>query len=117
MISTRIVPFLEQVPDAAASAWPQIIAGGSAAALVAWLFVFVLNRTTASHEKCTAAFAEAVKDGNEKLVTATEKFAQSVADQSKACGETTATLLREARQSSEQREARLIEVLKEVRKS
>lgn len=116
MIADTVVPFLEQVPEAAATAWPQIIAGGSAAALVAGLFVFVLNRTTASHEKCTASFADAVKDGNQKMAEATQKFAQSVADQSKACGETTATLLREARQSSEQREARLIEVLKEVRK-
>lgn len=98
---------LEQVADAAGIPWTQL-AGGGAAGLVALLFIYTMRHTSAAHEKCQTTFSETVKDSN-------KQFADTVKACTEKFGETTTTLLREGRESSERREEQLHQTLREIR--
>jgi len=89
--------------------YSKLLAGGSAAALVAGLFVFAMRHTTASHEKCTQQFSDTVQKS-------TERFAETVTKATEQFGETTTVLMREGRESHERREQALHELVRELRK-
>jgi hypothetical protein len=86
------------------------LAGGSAAALVAGLFVFVTKHTTASHEKVSQQFSETVDKSN-------QRFSATIEKQAEVFGATTTTLVREGRESSERREQALQDLLRNVNKA
>lgn len=86
-----------EVAGTTSDGWEKIAAGGGSAALVAGLFVYTTRRTTDSHEKVAATFADTVKDSH-------EKFASTVTE-----------VLREQREDSAAREQRLVDALKESR--
>lgn len=116
-----------QAATAPTDAWGQLLAGGTAAGLVAALFVFVLRHTTASHEKTMATLAEAMKHSAGKHeeaasafatalreaaashASATATFAEAVAQQQRLCEESKAAIVREMRAAADAREARILE--------
>lgn len=58
--------------------WAPLVAGGTSAGLVSGLFVFVLRRTTESHERIVDKFSAAIKDVTEKHEAAGNRFAETI---------------------------------------
>lgn len=112
----------------------ELFGGGTAAALVAALFVWhtkhaaaasqLLAQTFAAASQAQAeTFAAAVRDGNNKFSAATLKFAECMDTVTKRCEDTTLVLVREQRQSQVERDAAqavrekvLIDTLREFHK-
>jgi hypothetical protein len=107
----------------------QIVAGGSAAALVAALFVFVLRHTTTSRERSEQMFAQAIEKMEDSRARGEEKtslvvremserhqlacieFTKAITEQGIRCDTNTAALLREERAANEAREKQLFALI------
>lgn len=99
--------------DGAGAAVPwEAIGGGSAAVLIAGLFIWTLRHSAAQHKECNEAIGKIATDFTDTVKEQSTTFATTVKEQQQAYSESTNRMLEDARQSREKRDADLHDLLR-----